>query len=300
MMKFERAARNRCKIKMSIQGPSGSGKTYSALLVAKGLVKDLSKVAVIDSENGSSHLYSELGVYSVLGLKPPFTPEKYTEAVKVAIQEGFECVIIDSLSHEWSGSGGILDAHSQMTGNSFTNWGKLTPRHNAMMQSIINADVHVISTLRSKTDFIIENKNGKNVPQKVGLKGVQRDDTEYEFTLSFELNQSHQARVSKDRTGLFKNSPELILSKNTGSTILHWCNQGEEDVNPMIQGRSEFEILNERKTFKQRILDCNNMDALNELYRENPGMRLIHKNDFTERKDELLNLTKIQQNGTID
>ena len=121
-MKFEKAKRSKCKIKVSIAGASGSGKTYSALCVAKGMVSNLHKVAVIDTENGSSHLYSHLGDFSVLTLAAPYSPEAYIMAINEAINNGFECVIIDSLSHEWQGPGGIIDIHGQMEGNSFTNW----------------------------------------------------------------------------------------------------------------------------------------------------------------------------------
>jgi len=96
-MNFTKATRKRCKMKMSLQGPSGAGKTYSALLLAKGITGNLQKVAVIDTENGSSHLYAHLGNYSVLTVQSPFTPEKYIEAIYSSIKEGFECIIIDSL-----------------------------------------------------------------------------------------------------------------------------------------------------------------------------------------------------------
>jgi archaellum biogenesis ATPase FlaH len=115
---------------MALQGPSGSGKTYSALLLAFGLCNDWTKIAVIDSENHSSVLYSHLGEYNVLPIQEPFTPEKYMEAIHICEQEKMEVIIIDSVSHEWDGSGGILDIHSNMMGNSFTNWSKVTPRHN--------------------------------------------------------------------------------------------------------------------------------------------------------------------------
>ena len=82
-----------------------------------------------------------------------------------------EVIIIDSISHEWEGSGGILDIHAGMAGNSFTNWGKLTPRHNAFIQTILQTNKHIIGTIRSKQDYVLNEKNGKQVPEKVGLKG---------------------------------------------------------------------------------------------------------------------------------
>lgn len=284
-MKFAKATRKKCKMKLSLQGPSGSGKTYSALLLAKGITGDLSKVAVIDTENGSSHLYAKLGAYSVLNLEAPFTPEKYIEALQCAIQEGFECVIIDSLSHEWFGTGGILEIHSNMQGNSFTNWSKLTPRHNALIETIVSSDIHILATLRSKTEYVIQQVNGKNIPEKVGLKSVQRDDTEYEFTISFELNKNYMATVSKDRTGLFKKQPELVINEQVGKRIMEWCNS--EDSN------------HSKDDVKARIMKCDSLSVLNEIYAENPEFRDLFREEFASKQQDLLliNQEKFKQNG---
>ena len=121
-MKLTRAERKNAKIKMALQGPSGSGKTYSSLLIAYGLCKDWSKIVVVDTENQSSHLYAHLGSYQVLSLEPPFSPERYVKAIATSVEAGSEIIIIDSISHEWEGAGGILNIHGSMTGNSFTNW----------------------------------------------------------------------------------------------------------------------------------------------------------------------------------
>jgi len=234
-MNFVKATRGKCKMKLSIQGPSGSGKTFSALRLAKGLVGDLSKLAVIDTECGSSHLYAHLGDYSVVTIEAPYSPEKYIHAIHEAVKKGFECIVIDSLSHEWQGSGGILDIHGQMEGNSFTNWSKVTPRHNALIQTIVNANVHVLSTLRSKTEYVIQNRNGKSVPEKVGMKAVQREDAEYEFTIAFELNKQHGATISKDRTGLFAQEPEILITEDVGARISTWCDADSSTAKEVSQ-----------------------------------------------------------------
>ena len=82
IMQLRQSERKQAKIKMALQGSSGSGKSLSSLLLAKGLTNDqLDRVAVIDTENGSADLYAHLGNYNVLPLQPPYTPEKYIEAV---------------------------------------------------------------------------------------------------------------------------------------------------------------------------------------------------------------------------
>jgi len=201
-MELLKAQRKQAVIKMGLQGPSGSGKTYSALLFAYGLVKDWDKVAVIDSENHSADFYAHLGSYSVVNISPPFSPEKYVETINLCESIGIQVIIIDSISHEWDGAREILDIHSNMVGNnSFANWGRVTPRHNAFVNSILQSPAHIIATVRSKQDYIIsERSNGKMVPEKVGLKGVTREGMDHEFTVVLELDLKHNAQASKDRT----------------------------------------------------------------------------------------------------
>ena len=226
-MKLQQAERRQAKIKLGLQGPSGSGKTYSALLLAYGLINDWSKIAIIDTENHSADLYAHLGSYQVLALEKPFSPERYNEALDVCEKAGMEAVIIDSISHEWEGIGGILDVHGAMIGNSFTNWAKVTPRHNAFVQKILQSNCHIIATIRSKQDYVLSEKNGKMVPEKVGLKGVTREGLDYEFTLVFELDIKHQAASTKDRTGLFMDRPSFMISPDTGLNIANWCKSGK-------------------------------------------------------------------------
>ena len=123
-MEIRKAQRKQAKIKLALQGPSGSGKTMSALLLASGLTS-YSKIAVIDTENHSADLYAHLGDYNVLQLSQPFSPERYIKAIETCEQAKMEVIIIDSISHEWEGVGGILDVHGAMPGNSFTNWNKV-------------------------------------------------------------------------------------------------------------------------------------------------------------------------------
>jgi len=221
-MKITTAQRKRAKIRLSIQGPSGSGKTFSSLLIAKGLVGNWENICVIDTENHSADLYSHLGPYNVLTLGKPFNPEAYCQAIELCEQSGMKAIIIDSLSHEWEGDGGILDIHAGMVGNSFTNWSKVTPRHNSLIQRILQSDCHIIATFRTKQDYVLSDKNGKMVPEKVGLKSVTKDGMDYEFTTVFDLDIHHNAVCTKDRTGLFGSLP-LKLDTIIGDKILRWC-----------------------------------------------------------------------------
>jgi len=258
-MELKQAQRKQVKIKLGIQGPSGSGKTYSSLLLANGLVTDWSKIAVIDTENNSSHLYSHLGDYKVLSLSAPFAPERYIQAIETCEKAGMEVIIIDSISQEWEGTGGILEIHNKMTGNSFTNWHKVTPRHNAFIQKMLQSPAHIIATIRSKQDYVLSDKNGKMVPEKVGLKGITRDGVDYELTMVFDIDIKHFSTVSKDRTGLYVDKPAFLISQATGKRIKNWCNQGisindiTQEINKANTDAELHEIYDRHPDFKKQL-----------------------------------------------
>ncbi|RBA30862.1 AAA family ATPase [Elizabethkingia anophelis] len=315
-MQLRKSERKQAKIKMALQGSAGSGKTYSSLLLAKGLINgDFSKVAIVDTENGSADLYAHLGNYNVLSLVPPFTPEMYIKAIEVCESAGMEVIILDSISHCWDE---LLDFHSKLAGNSFTNWAKITPRQKAFVYKILQSKAHIIATMRTKQDYVLNQKDGKYVPEKVGLKSVQRDGLDYEFTLVFDIDIKHFAVASKDRTGLFMGKPEFTISEKTGKAILNWCNEGvsKEDnkyrnfefsnrnINglPQISPKEAFENISfppsidlsftTEKEVYEAIQACNSLAELLSLYRHFPNFQQDLKPDFEARKSLLINLNK--------
>ena len=269
-MQLQKASRKKAKIKMGLQGPSGSGKTYSSLLIDNGLCNDWSKIAVIDSENHSSELYSHLGGYNVLQITPPYTPEKYIEALQVCEKAEMEVIIIDSITHEWEY---IIEFHASLGGNSFTNWHKIGLRHKEFINAMLKSKANIIATTRTKQDYVLNEKNGRIVPQKVGLKSIQRDGLEYEFTLVFDINMKNMASASKDRTNLFCNKPETQLGVDTGRMIQQWCNEGA-DV-------SSREV-------SQRVNECKSIGELLALYKTYPQFKETLKPEFELRKRQIL------------
>ncbi len=225
---FKKAERKQARLRLALTGPSGSGKTYGALLIAKGIG---GKIAVIDTERGSASLYAHLTEFDTLELNPPYTPEKYVEAIHAAEHAAYDMVIIDSLSHEWNGSGGCLEindtiAKAKHKGNTWSAWNETTPRHRALLDAIIQSKCHIIATLRSKTETAQEkNDHGKTVVVKLGMKSETRDGAEYEFTSVLELtHDSHYATASKDRTELFREP--VVLSPEVGKRLQTWLNSG--------------------------------------------------------------------------
>ena len=223
---LRKAERRQAKMRVGITAPSGGGKTFSALLIARGLASAWDKVALIDTENGSGELYAHLGPYNVLTLDAPFTPERYIEAIKACEKAGMDAIVIDSATHEWDGPGGCLEIYNKL-GGKYQDWAKITPRHQGFLDAIIQSDCHVITTTRRKQDYEMEkSSDGKVRVVKVGMKEVQRDGFEYELTLGFELDIRHLATGSKDRTGLFMDKPEFVITEETGRTIKAWCESG--------------------------------------------------------------------------
>jgi len=278
-MELRNAERKQAKIKMGLQAPSGAGKTYSALLLAYGLINDWSRIAVIDTENHSADLYAHLGNYQVLAFEQPFSPERYIQAIEVCEKAGMEVIILDSISHEWEGVGGILDIHGAMMGNSFTNWAKVTPRHNAFVQKLLQSSSHIIATIRSKQDYVLSEKNGKMVPEKIGLKGVTREGLDYEFTIVLELDLKHQATATKDRTQLFMDKPSFIITPDTGKTIKAWCESGAA---PTPAATSVEEL-------KDMVRNTVTVEALTVLYRTYPETSKLLIPEFNKRKQEIVN-----------
>ena len=235
-MQFKKAKRSLSKLRLAIQGPSGCGKTYGALLLAKGLG---GSIAVIDTERGSASLYSDvegMPEFDVLDLEAPYTPERYIEAITAAEEAGYDILIIDSMTHEWSGVGGCLEINDMLTrtkykNNSYAAWNAVTPRHRKFVDKMLASKCHIIATIRSKTDFVQEEQNGKKVVKKVGMKAEQRDGMDYEFTVVFDVtSDDHIATTSKDRTSLF--GDPMHLSEQVGQQIAQWLNSAEFESAP--------------------------------------------------------------------
>ena len=216
-LQFNKATRKNAKLRLALCAPSGFGKTYSALRIAKGLG---GKVAVLDTENGSAELYANDFEYDVLTMNAPYEPSKYVAAIKAAEEAGYDTIILDSLSHAWAGTGGLLDKHGSIAdkgGNSFAAWRKVTPDQNALVDAILQSKIHIIGTMRTKTGYSMEG----GAVTKLGLEPVQRAGMEYEFTVVLDIDKKHNGHSSKDRTGLFTGKVVPVTEK-VGEDLKAW------------------------------------------------------------------------------
>jgi hypothetical protein len=234
-IEIRKAERTKAKLRLGLAGPSGAGKTMSALKLAQGIAKGTDqKVVLIDTERGSGDLYADLYEYSIISIEPPYTPQKYVDAIVAAEEAGFGVIIIDSLSHAWSDEGGILDQADKKSagGNRFTVWAELTPQHRRLVGGMLNSKAHIIATTRSKQQYELEEftdsrGNKKSRPVKLGMAPVQREGMEYEFTIFMDIDQHHNATASKDRTNLFKDRI-FTIDEKIGLEILDWLNKGDD------------------------------------------------------------------------
>lgn len=263
MSTLRKATRQKAKIRLGLSAVSGGGKTYSALLIAYGITGDWSKIAVIDTENNSADLYAHLGEFNVLPLSAPYAPERYIDAIKDCEAAAMEVIIIDSITHEWDGKGGCLEIVDQL-GGKYQDWGKVTPRHQSFIDTILQSNCHIITTVRRKQDYeMSKDNNGKVKVEKAGLKEVTREGFEYELTANLELDVRHNATASKDRTGLFIDKPAFVPSAETGKMIKEWCESGVDargEVDKAIEGLKKCSTTGDILTFNEELSELVKQD----------------------------------------
>ncbi|AZJ36873.1 AAA family ATPase [Tenacibaculum singaporense] len=272
-MHLEPSKRDAVKLRIGLSGASGFGKTYSALLLAYGLTKNWNKIAVIDTENKSASLYSHLGNFQVINLDAPFSPSRYIEAIKLCeSNKNIDVIILDSISHEWNGSGGCLDIHNKL-GARFQDWNKVTKLHQAFVDAILQSSCHIITTTRRKTHYSLDIKpNGKAKVTKLGTKEITREGWEYELTVNFELiNQENKAVISKDRTDLFSTRNEFVITEEVGEKLAQWCVSRPLRLEEVIQQISKAKSISE----------------LTAIYKSNPKHQETLLPAFKKRKEKL-------------
>lgn len=247
---FHPATKRRAKLRLAISGLSGGGKTYTALAIATALGK---RVAVADTEHGSASLYSDLFKFDVVELASHH-PNQYMEIIRAASQD-YDVLVIDSLSHAWNGTGGVLEIVDQFTNKFGSGWRTASPLHNKLIHSILAAPIHVIVTMRSKMAYEVEkNDKGKVQIKKVGLQPIQREGTEYEFTLVGDMDMSHNMTIMKSRCLVVPvNATISKPGSEFANTLLDWLEEGE--AGPSDEQTKEFDRLIHEKGFSDSARD---------------------------------------------
>lgn len=226
MSMFQKATRQQVPLKLGITGPSGSGKTTAALRCMRGLVGPEGRIAFCDTENGSASLYAHLTDFDVVNMNPPYQVAKFLAVIKAAEEGGYAGLIIDTGSAEWQELLAEKEALDARGGNSFANWGAITKKHEDFLKAVRNARIHIILCLRAKQEHVQDkDASGKTTVRKVGMAAIQREGAEYELTTVFDIAMDHNAKASKDRTGLFDGRLEPV-TEETGREIAAWLATG--------------------------------------------------------------------------
>lgn len=301
-MQIRKAERKKAKLRLGVAAPSGAGKTLSSLLLAFGITGDWSKVGLIDTENGSGELYVghtvdtvdgpvTIGDYLYCRIEPDYEVKKYVNAIKGMEVAEVECIIADSLSHAWSGAGGLLDKQSKIadkSGNSYTAWRNVTPEHNLLVDTMLGSSSHIIATMRSKQEYVLEtNEKGKQAPKKVGMAPVQREGMEYEFTVMLDIDMKHVASASKDRTSIFDGKYFQITPK-TGQTLKAWLEMGREP---------EKDIQSLTKDYVRKIELCENIEELDRILVSNGDLEVRIAQEIPDWYQRLLLRIKEQRDS---
>lgn len=255
MSRFKKAVRQQARLRLGLDGPSGSGKSMSALRFAfafKHDNPDIRVAAVEAGENGGLSLYQGIspdGVpfdFDILELKGNYAPTEYTNAIEEAGREKYDVLVIDSLSHAWAGAGGALEIKDRQGGNDFAAWRNVTPMHNRLIDAILQSPCHVIATLRSKTEYVLEettNDKGRKVmvPRKIGMKPIQREGMEYEFTIFGSLDHAHNLTVTKSRCSAVQDRIESQPGLSFMLPVIEWLKTGEAAPPPDSVRRASAE-----------------------------------------------------------
>lgn len=241
MIQFELAKKEQGKLRMALYGISGSGKTMSALKIAKYLGK---KILVLDTERGSASKYAgekDIPEFYTIQLRDSHAPVEYISVINEAVNQGFDVIIIDSLSHAWIGKEGLLEqvdsiSSRSRSGNSYYAWRNVTPQHTALIDAIVGADAHVIATMRSKTSYEVEtNEFGKSVPRKVGKEPVQREGLEYEFDVVCSMDLDHNLIVEKSRCSELQDKKINRPGKEVAESLNRWLGSGDAHVEHVVK-----------------------------------------------------------------
>jgi len=238
-MAFIKAKKSGIWLRMALCSPSGGGKTMTSLYLATALAKKYGyKIAFIDSERGSAKKYADLFDFDVLELKT-YEVENYIKAIKEAQNNDYKICVIDSLTHAWAGVGGILDAHGDATKksrskNSYTAWREVTPLHNKFIDAMLSFNGHLITTMRTKTEYVVEkDSNNKTHINKMGMAPIQRDGMEYEFDIVGDMDLEHNFITSKTRCrsldGKVFYKPGEEDDGRLANTIIGWLGDDEAD-----------------------------------------------------------------------
>lgn len=258
VINIRKAQRAGARLVIGISGISGSGKTYTALQLAWGLANgDASKVGLLDTENKRGSLYADIlksrdgkvNQFLIGDLDAPFSPQRYIDAILEFQAAGVEVLVIDSVSHEWNGLGGVLAMVAKYE-KSVTAWKNVKPEHQRFMNTMLQSDMHIIVCIRAtnKVDW----KDAKN-PKQLGIMPVQQEEFMFEMTASMMMWNGGKSRqvlkCPEDLVPIFGEAGGEVdgyLTARNGLALRKWVDGGAEVDGKLETARNTLRSIAEQ------------------------------------------------------
>lgn len=266
-MPFIPATRQRVRMRTEIHGPSGSGKTATALLIATALARRYGgKIAVIDTQGGQSLDYVDTP-FAPDGFEIDIVEDKPTiarlqGAFSAAVAAGrYSVVVIDSFSSPWAGEGGVLSQSSGIDDRDrFQAWDRLKEPLKKFIGTMQKSPVHVICTLRVKTEYVFTKEDDgkgreKTGIHRVGLRPVQDKDISYEFSLQLRMDEYNVMTVERTSCSEFNRLQIQNPNMDTFVPFMEWMDKGRTDTgfDRIVSRKASQEQLREYYLLHERV-----------------------------------------------
>lgn len=300
------------KVLIGIAGVSGSGKTYTALQIARGMVKKPSEIGFLDTENKRGSLYADIldGPFMIGDLYPPFSPSRYIQAIKEFQDHGVKVLVIDSVSHEFEGTGGCDDIanapKADGTERKVANWIGAKREHKKFMNTLLQCNMNIIVCLRAreKTDFKDPTK-----PVSLGIQPIQEKNFMFEMTASLLMENEGKKQTFLKLPFFLKDAfvadSNGYLGEKTGKAIIKWLETGEKEDPEIKRLKSEMtmaaesgldevvKIWNSLTKPQQKILESHKnicKESAEEYQRQrDDANNLYEEKSVEEKKEEIRN-----------
>jgi len=314
---FKPAAREAVPLLLGLIGQSGSGKTYSAMRIAAGIVGKGNKFAVIDTESRRALHYADKfkDQYDHCPFEPPFTPERYAEAIRAADKAGYKAIVVDSMSHEWAGEGGVLDWQEEeltrMAGDDWRKretckmaaWIKPKMAHKQMVSRLLQVKSHLILCFRAEDKVKMEkDEKGKMQIVPIGLQPICSKEMPYELMASFMLNSDKPGypiplKLQEQHKAMFP--LDKLLNEESGALIAAWARGGATPPAPKPEDLTEEAKAFSNKCKGKDLSDNDIKEFKMYLFKTPPTKAELRAviDGFNDKYDEWVG-TKIKKTGS--
>lgn len=274
------AVRKTVGLLIGLVGPSSSGKTYSALRLATGIQRITGgDIDFIDTENGRALYYADKFKFNHMRFGAPFSPDDYLEAIRFCARRGAKTIVIDSMSHEHEGPGGVLEWHERETERlaalwkvskekaQMAAWNPPKQARRRLINEMLQMNVNLLMTYRAKEKIKV--RPGKD-PEQLGWQPICGDEFMYEMVLQALLLPGSEGRptwtpeMPAERAmvklplqfrELFAKPDSSQLTEQVGEDLARWAAggiKGNVDVDTLVADYAKCASTDDLKALEQR------------------------------------------------